>query len=219
MPRPRRRRKDTRPGEIVEAGLAEFGTHGFAAARMEDVARRAGVAKGTVFLYFPTKEALFEAVATRVTPLQDDLLAQLDSHPGTSLDLLRALLTRLYEAMARPEVTALMRVMIAEGPRFPAILESWHRVSIQRAQALLERIIARGVASGEIRPGALTELPMILVGPAIMTAVWRMTFNTIQPLPIERFRDAHLDLITRAFLVEPSVAGTAGLGKPASLDG
>ena len=204
--RPRRRRKDTRPAEIVEAGLAEFGTRGFAAARMEDVARRAGVAKGTVFLYFPTKEALFEAVAMRATPLQEDLLAQLDSLPGTSLDLLRLVLTRLYEAMARPEVMALLRVMITEGPRFPLILESWHRVSVQRAQALLERIVARGVATGELRPGALTELPLVLAGPAIMAALWRMTFDTLQPLPIERFRDAHLDLITRAFAVDPCSA-------------
>lgn len=206
-PRPRRRRKDTRPGEIVEAGLAEFGARGFAAARMEDVARRAGVAKGTVFLYFPTKEALFEAVATRVTPLQEGLLAQLENHPGTSLDLLRALLTRLYGAMTSPEVTALMRVLVAEGHRFPAILESWHRVSIQRGQAVLESIVARGVAAGELRPGALTELPMVLVGPAVMAALWRMTFDTLQPLPVARFRDAHLDLVARAFVVEPGSAG------------
>ncbi|MBU8538420.1 TetR/AcrR family transcriptional regulator [Falsiroseomonas tokyonensis] len=195
----RRRRKEARPGEIVEAGLAEFGARGFAAARMEDVARRAQVAKGTVFLYFPTKEALFEAVAARATPLQDDLLAQIESEQGSSLDLLRALLSRLYAAMARPETVALMRIMIMEGQRFPAILESWHRVSVQRAQVMLERIVERGIAAGEIRPGALTALPMVLAGPAVMAALWRITFDPLQPLPIEQFRDAHLDLVTRAF--------------------
>lgn len=196
--RPRRRRKDHRPSEIIEAGLAEFGACGFEAARMEDVARRAGVAKGTVFRYFSTKEALFEAaVATRVGPLwaAADPIADGD---GAVLPLILRMVETLYAGMTRPEMLGLMRIIVGEGPRFPEVIEAWHRHSIARAQGLLGGLVARAVERGEIRPGALTELPMVLMGPGVMAALWQITFNGLQPIPPECFRAAHLDLLDRA---------------------
>ncbi len=194
--RPRRRRKEARPGEIIEAGLAEFGARGFEAARMEDVARRAGIAKGTVFRYFPTKETLFEAALTsRVGPMFEQLDAAIASASGPAMPLLERLVTNLYAQIGDPALSGLIRILIAEGPRFPAILAAHHRATISRGRALLERIVARGIASGEFQPGAIAALPMVLVGPAIMAAIWRITFGLIDPIPPELFMAAHLDLI------------------------
>lgn len=200
----RKRRKHDRPAEIIAAGLAEFGARGFEAARIEDIARRAGIAKGTVFRYFPTKEALFEAaIISRIVPVFDRMVAVLESHQGPSMPLLAMLLERVYGQIAEPNLAILMRVIIAEGPRFPAILEIYHRESITRGQGLLRRIIERGVASGEFRASAATALPMVLMAPALMTVVWRLTFNALQPMPLEQFHAAHLAMLSAALGVQP----------------
>jgi AcrR family transcriptional regulator len=200
----RRRRKEARPGEIIAAGLAEFGARGFEATRMEDVARRAGIAKGTVFRYFPTKEALFEAaVVSRIAPVFDRLSEAVDAHDGPCLALLETAITRIYAELDEPELTTLMRVIIAEGSRFPAIVESYHRLSISRAQGVLGRIVARGIAAGEFRSGAVADLPMVLVAPAIMAAVWRMTFDRVQHVPLGRFHAAHREMLAGALLALP----------------
>lgn len=199
-PRPRQRRKQDRPAEIIAAGLAEFSEKGFAQARIEDIARRAGIAKGTVFRYFPNKEALFEAaILSRIAPVFDEFLGLLDLYQGPSLALLEGLVERIYARFAESDLPVLMRIIITEGPRFPAILEIYHRQSVARGQALLGRIIARGVARGEFPESALTELPMVLMAPALMSVVWRMTFDAQQPLPLQRFKAAHLALLRAAF--------------------
>jgi AcrR family transcriptional regulator len=191
------RRKEARPAELMEAGLAAFLEHGFAATRMEDVARRAGAAKGTLFRYFPTKEALFEAaVASRAAPLWEGLPAPPEDAPLA--EVAAALARRVHGALARPEVLGLLRIILTEGPRFPAVLEVWHRLSVSRARALLEARAAAAVARGELAPGPLATLPMALMAPALMAAVWQITFGAIEPVAPERFRDAHLDLLGRA---------------------
>lgn len=195
---PRRRRKAARPGEIMEAGLAEFATRGFEATRMEDVARRAGVAKGTVFLYFPTKEALFEAaLRSRLAPVLEGVEAAVDAYPGPTFDLLRMLVDHVHTGLVATDAGAVMRMILAEGPRFPALLETYHRESIARATALLRRIVERGVARGEFRPGAATDLPMVLMAPALMAALWRQTFDHLAPIEPGRFRAAHLEMLER----------------------
>lgn len=199
----RRRRKQHRPAEIIDAGLAVFGLKGFEAARMADIAERAGVAKGTLFRYFPTKEALFAAAVTsRVSPVFEQGLALLDSHVGPSLPLLRMLVDTMYLKIDADDLTPLMRVIIAEGHRFPAILELYHRESIALGQALLTRIIDRGVASGEFRASAMTELPLVMMAPAVMGSIWRMTFDAVQPLPLEAFHAAHWAMLCATLGVE-----------------
>lgn len=198
LPRPRRRRKEARPAELIEAGLAEFGARGFEAARMEDIARRAGVAKGTAFRYFPTKEALFEAAVTsRVAPIFDEVNAALDSYDGPTMPLLQILLSRVYRQLAETDLVVLMRIIIGEGSRFPLILEVYYRESIGRGRALLTRIVERGIARGEFRRNAIADLPIVLVAPMLMAAVWKMTFDVLEPINPERFLAAHLDLVAQ----------------------
>ncbi len=203
-PKPRRRRKEARPAEIIAAGLVEFAEKGFAATRLDDVAARAGIAKGTIYRYFPNKEALFEAaIVSRVAPVLDGVEAAIDGFPGSSADLLQLLLERVHRELVDSDARILMRVIIAEGARFPAIAEAHYTHSIAKGRLILERIVARGVASGEFRPGAAADLPMVVVAPALMAAIWRTVFEPFAPVPPERFLAAHLDLVLHGLSARP----------------
>lgn len=194
-----RPRKDERPAEILRAGFQEFAEKGFLATRLEDVAARAGVAKGTVYLYYESKEALFEAaVRARVSPVvaQVGTLAQVPD--GATIDLLRQLLRTMYGVMADPDARTLLRIMIAEGQRFPALITFYHREVLSKLRSVLTALVARGVARGEFRKGALTDLPEVLVAPGILGAIWQMTFAAEEPIPLDRFLAAHIDLIERS---------------------
>jgi AcrR family transcriptional regulator len=198
---PRRRRKEARPAELIDAGLQEFAQHGFAATRLDDVARRAGVAKGTIYRYFSDKEALFlAAVQSRVTPVFDQISGFVDVFPGTTRDLLTLIFETIHRQLARSDLPVLIRVIIAEGPRFPALTEHYHREIIAKGRALLERIVARGLARGEVREGAAAALPMVIFAPAIMAAIWRTTFDRHAPVSGEAFLAAHLDLVFHGLL-------------------
>jgi AcrR family transcriptional regulator len=198
---PRRRRKEARPVELVEAGLQEFAIHGFAAARLDDVARRAGVVKGTIYRYFPDKEALFlAAVRSRITPVFDEISGFVDAFPGSTRDLLTLILETIHRQLVNSDLRVLVRIIIAEGERFPALTELYYRETVSKGRALLERVVARGIARGEVREGAAADLPIVIVAPAIMAAIWRMTFDRHAPISAEAFLAAHLDLVFNGLL-------------------
>lgn len=196
VPRKRRqRRKEARPAEIIEAGIAEFATNGFARTRLDDVAKRAGVAKGTIYLYFPDKEALFvSAVRSRVAPLLEQMGQFADGFEGSSADLLENVIRTAHARMLASDLSVLIRILIAEGAAFPQLTEFYYRESISKARALLERIVRRGVKSGEFREGPAARLSMVLMAPVIMAAVWKMTFDRHAPVSPKDFLEAHLDL-------------------------
>ena len=200
MPKKRGRpRKDERPGEILEASFLEFAEKGFLATRLDDVAARAGVAKGTVYLYYDSKEALFEAaVRSRLLPVVDQIGRLSQQYDGTVVDLLRMIVRVMYGRLADPTVRTLMRIVIADGQRFPDLIAFYHREVLSKLTGILKTVVARGVARGEFRQGALTDLPEVLVAPGIMGAIWQMTFAAEENIPLERFMAAHLDLIERS---------------------
>lgn len=201
--RPQRaRRKDARPSELIEAGLAEFALHGFAGTRLEDVARRAGVVKGTIYRYFADKEALFEAaVRSRVPAYLDQLGPVIDAHTGTTRELLTGVLARIYTEMIDSEIRVLVRIILSEGERFPELAELYFGATIARGRPLLEKIVARGVARGEIRADHASLVHLMIVAPAIMASLWKMNFDRFEPLSIEAFMEAHLEVLTRGLLV------------------
>ncbi|MBC2860104.1 TetR/AcrR family transcriptional regulator [Stappia sp. 28M-7] len=211
-PKPRRRRKEARPGEIIDAGLQEFAENGFAATRLEDVAKRAGVVKGTIYRYFSSKEELFEAaLASRITPFFDDVAGLVAAYPGSSEELVRTALPRIYKALFEDGLHVLMRIIITEGGRFPAIAELYHRRVISRGQEVIAALVRRGVERGEFRRSALTDLPIVVVAPAVMTIVWKMTFDRFEPIETRRFLAAHVDMVLEGLLAkdkgEPPRAG------------
>lgn len=201
FPRVRRRRKEARPAELIEAGLKEFAQNGFAGTRLEDVARRAGVAKGTIYLYFADKEALFVAAArSRVLPILDGITAAIDVYPGTTRDLLRTIFETMHKQMVGSDLKVLLRIIIGEGERFPGLTEFYYRETVAKGRELLGRVIERGIARGEVRPNAAARLPIVLVAPAIMAAIWRLAFEPHAPIAAEDFLAAHCDLVFEGIL-------------------
>ena len=123
-----RRRKDARPPEILDAALAVFAQKGFAATRLDDVAAKAGITKGTIYLYFDSKQALFEALARQSVGAQiDQVTAQLAAFPGSSADLLRFVLTTMGRFAMTSDRVVLPRLVLAEAANFPELAEFWRR--------------------------------------------------------------------------------------------
>ncbi len=198
QPKPpkRQRRKDARPAELIEAALQAFSETGFGGTKIEDIARRAGVAKGTVYRYFPTKDALFEAVVREhITPIFARLESSGDSSGDASSQLV-AIVRRIYtELIEHPVRRTIMHILIAEGNRFPQLTEFYHAEVIAKGKRILRRAIKRGIDSGEFRRSPALNNPEVIMGPAILAAVWKMSFEQAAPLDIKRYRNAHLDIL------------------------
>lgn len=182
--RRRERRKEDRPVEIVEAAMALFSERGFGATRLEDVARRAGVSKGTVFVYFATKEELFRAVAQTV--LNTRLVAL--RHVASDLDvpvrqLVPALLEQAVQVM-ESGLPAMIRLLIAESRQFPDLARVWYDEVVSKVLAMLVGAIRNGQARGEIRDGDPQLFAMSIVSPMFAVAMFREVFGQSDaPLP------------------------------------
>lgn len=203
QPRTRRRlTPEARRATIVEAAFATFREAGFAAARMEDVARRAGVAKGTVYLYFADKQALFEAVVEAMILPRVAHLEALGQAADAPADVrLRRFIGFIYDELVDTDRREVVRMVIAESARVPAIAAFYHREVIARARAALTALVAQGIAEGTFADGAVARRPEILIGPAMMAVIWRLVFEDVEPLDREAFLAAHLDLILNGLRV------------------
>jgi AcrR family transcriptional regulator len=181
-----------RRADILAAALEEFAARGFAAARLDDVARRAGVAKGTIYLYFQDKEALFEElVRTMLVPH----IAAVEALPaeGPVRPVIEAFLDHFVREVLSTRLADVIRLVIAEGPRFPQLAEFYYREVVSRALAALERQLRRGVATGEIGHEALVRFPQLVVAPVLMGVIWSGLFQRFAPLDIAALMRAHLD--------------------------
>lgn len=197
------RRKEARPAEIIAAGMAEFAEHGLERARLDRIAKSAGVAKGTIYIYFDSKEALFEAaVQQHVVHLLDATEADLIGFEGPTRALLTRLFRRIYDRFLSPEASAILRILVAEGARFPDLVARYHAVTIHRGSALLEAIVARGIARGELRDGAVAKCPQILMAPAMFYGIHDMVFGAIDPIDLEPFFAAHVELVLSGIMIE-----------------
>ncbi len=196
----RRRRKEARPGEIVDAARDEFVAKGFSEARIDDIAARAGVSKGLVYVYFPSKEALFEAVIrSAVLPIIDQAAALIAADQTTPApDQLRMAIGTFYRELVGTDRRRLIHMIIAEGPRFPEMARFYHTEVLSKGKAALRALIERGIARGEFRAGALSRYPEILIGPAMIAAVWKLLFEPYESIDLDAYRDAHIDTMLRA---------------------
>lgn len=193
---PRRRRKEARPGEIIIAGLGEFAENGFAGARLEDVARRAGIAKGTIYRYFDDKEALFLAtMETFAASAFDDLEMFANTSDLPTKQLLKMIILKAHELLTTGDLPILMGIVIREGAKFPQLTEMYHTQGVGRGRQLLGKIIQRGIERGDLKQNAATRLPIVLLAPAIMTSLWNMTFQKLEPIGSDAFLAAHIDLV------------------------
>jgi AcrR family transcriptional regulator len=194
-PSSRVQRAADRRQAIIEAALDEFIARGYAATRLDDVAQRAGVAKGTIYLHFKDKEALFqELVRTALVPLIGRLAA-----PPPEGGSIRAAFENFVETFVREVVTTrrgdIIRLVLAEGPRFPDIADFYYREVVSRGMAGMRALIELGIASGEIRQRGLKDFPQIVVAPAMVAVIWQGLFGRHAPLDATAMLRVHLDMI------------------------
>lgn len=181
---------------IVAAALEEFTARGFAATRLDDVAKRAGVAKGTIYLHFNDKEALFqELVRTALVPL----IARLSNPPTVGGGSVRSMMEGVVDMLAREVVGTkrgeIVRLIISEGTRFPELAEFYYREVVAHGVAGMRKLVEYGIARGEIRNEGLLQFPHLVVAPAIMSIVWQGLFGKISPLDTKAMLHVYLDLI------------------------
>jgi AcrR family transcriptional regulator len=184
-----------RRAAIVEAAMEEFIARGFAATRLDDIAKRAGVAKGTIYLHFKDKESMFEElVRTVIVPV----VAKLNALPpptGSVRDLIEAFAGNFLKEVMGTRRGDLVRLIVAEGPRFPAVADFYYREVVSRGIAGMRALIELGIARGEIREKNLARYPQILVAPAMIAVIWQSLFARHAPLDSQEMLRVHLDLI------------------------
>lgn len=193
-PAGREARSAERRKVILAAALDEFSERGFEAARLDDVAKRAGVAKGTIYLYFRDKETLFqELLREMLTPIIGNIEAMgLADIPVKQLaERLRDVFVREIFETRRKDV---MRLMIAEGRRFPKLAEFYYREVLSRVFDALRVVLKRAAARGEA-PAALVEFPQLIAAPALVAVVWTGLFGHIAPLDVRKMMQAHIDIL------------------------
>ncbi|MFG1401726.1 TetR/AcrR family transcriptional regulator [Xanthobacter sediminis] len=181
---------------ILEAALAEFAAHGFAVTRLDDVARRAGVAKGTIYLYFSDKEALFRAlVEENISSVLLDAGALVSRFPGTTRELLERLMALMADRVLDAPAAALVRLMLGEGARFPELAAFYHREVVSHGLALIRQVAQRGLDRGELSSDIAVRFPHLVVAPAILAVVWNGVFGAVDPLDARALLAAHRDLL------------------------
>jgi AcrR family transcriptional regulator len=191
----RAERAAERRAAIVAAALDEFIARGFTATRLDDVAKRAGVAKGTIYLHFKDKETLFEElVRTAIVPVVDRLTRP-PPLGGSVREALEAFAQTFMREVANTRRADIIRLIVAEGPRFPAIADFYYREVISRGLAAIRGLIEIAIARGEIRLAELKNFPQIVVAPAIVAIVWKSLFERHAPLDANEMLRVHLDLI------------------------
>jgi AcrR family transcriptional regulator len=201
------RRPEARPEEILDAALTVFGESGFARTKIEDVARLAGVSKGTVYCYFDSKESLFrEMVRARVVASLAEAEAFVRTFDGTARGLLAELIRRMYGRVRREQMLQLARVVQGELPHFPELARFYFDEVILRARRLIEQVLERGVASGEFRPGASGFAARGLSSLLVHTAQVQCFFQRFDPqaLSEEQAVEGLIDLYLHGVLAHPA---------------
>lgn len=208
MSPPLRRRKEARPSELIAAALELFVEKGFAATRLDDVAKRAGVSKGTVYLYFESKEDLFKAVIREgIVPAVAQGQALVNQHTGDTPELLRGILHGWWELIGATPLAGVPKVMISEARNFPDVARFYFDNVISPGRKLMAGVIERGITRGEFRPVPVESTVEALFGPVVLMMIWRFSMapccppSTLEP---RTFIDQHIDLALHGLIPRSS---------------
>ncbi len=194
------RRKEARPAELISAALDLFVERGYAATRLEDVAALAGVSKGTLYLYFPSKEDLFKAVVRGgIVPAIERAEKQLEDHRGDAGSLIRNLVKGWWVSVGSTRLGGIPKLMISECGNFPEIAQFYYDEVISRGHRLMAAAVQRGIDSGEFAPVDVDYVMRLVIAPLWLLAVWRYSFDQCDSATLDpvKYLDAHLDLILR----------------------
>lgn len=203
---PRQRRKEARPQELLDAALTLFVEKGFAGSRTDEVAQRAGVSKGTLYIYYPSKEELFKAVVRQnLSSLIAEGEEMASSFEGSSSELLSCLLKTWWERVGNTPAAGIHKIVLAEVRNFPELAQFYNDEVMVPADRLFSRCVQRGIERGEFRPMPLHEVALALMAPVIFMAIHRHSFGAcpvhgaeVDPTLV---LDTHLDLVLRGLEV------------------
>jgi TetR/AcrR family transcriptional regulator len=208
----RERRKDARPRELLDAALALFVEQGFAATKVEDVAKRAGVSKGTLFLYFATKEELFKAVVREnIVGQFSEFNVALDGFTGNTESLLRTFMTAWWHRVGATHSAGICKLMVSEGRQFPELAEFYRTEVIDPACLIIGRVLARGVQRGELRALPAQHSVYTLLAPILFLMLWNSAPSLSGTLALDgpAFLDTQIDVLLHGIGVQPSTSASA----------
>ncbi|PAY04189.1 TetR family transcriptional regulator [Bradyrhizobium sp. UFLA03-84] len=184
-----------RRAAIIEAAMDEFIARGFAATRLDDVAKRAGVAKGTLYLYFKDKETMFEElIRTALVPLISRMTA-LPTITGPVRDAVEGFAETFIREVVSTRRGDIIRLIVSEGPRFPAIADFYFREVVSKGLTGMKALVQLAITRGEIKHRELSDFPQLVVAPAIVAVIWHSLFARHAPLDGLAMFKVHLDLI------------------------
>ena len=200
----RSRRKEARPGELLSAALDLFVEKGFAATRVEEVAQRAGVSKGTLFLYFPSKEELFKAVVREnLSGRFFEWSDEIDRFEGSAQDMLHHCLFNWWERIGSTQASGIPKLIMSEAQNFPELASFYQQEVMQPGNALIERILKRGVARGEFRPMDFKYGVYLVLAPMLFLALWKHSLGPCcsdhAQLDPHQYLAAQLDMLIHGF--------------------
>jgi len=192
-----RRRKSARPEEILTAALEVFADRGFAATKLEDVARRAGVTKGTIYLYFENKEALFKALIRQtIVPViaQGEELAR--SFTGSARDLFERLVREYWRLVGETSLVGIPKLMMAEANNFPELARFYYEEVVTRGHRLMAGVLERGIKAGEFRRVNVAVATKLAMAPVMHAVIARKAFSACMPegFDVASYLDTHIDL-------------------------
>ena len=205
----RQRRKEARPAELMAAALELFVEKGFVGTRLEDVAARAGVSKGTLYLYFDSKEALFKAVIREgIVPILEQGAGLVDGFKGSAADLLRALIGEWWQRIGNTALAGVPKLMISEAGNFPELATYYHDAVIVRGRDLMRRVLQRGIDGGEFRAIDVETAIDVIFAPVLMMVIWRYSLGACCGVAHDPqvYLSTHLDLALRG-LALPVASG------------
>lgn len=208
-PNPRSRRKEARPAEISAAALELFVEKGFSATRLDDVAERAGVSKGTVYLYFANKEALFKAAVEAAMLPAIEAAEALPALPDASArEMLRCFVFGWWQMIGSTTAGGIPKLLVAESGNFPEVARWFHDTLILRAKGVVRRIIELGIARGEFRSLDAAVATRVVFAPLFAYVVWRNAFDFMTDLPDpETYLDSVASLLTEGMAVRAPTEG------------
>lgn len=215
----RERRKEARPSELLAAALDLFVEKGFAATRVEEVAQRAGVSKGTLFLYFPSKVELFKAVVREnISGRFTEWAEELRTYEGSSEDLLTYCMTSWWERVGATKASGIQKLMMSEAGNFPEIVQFFQLEVVEPGNALIQRILQRGVERGEFRAVDPDYGIYSVLAPMLFLSLWKHGGGTCGDARIDlnpqQYIASQLKTLLHGLCVQPAHAGTAGPANP-----
>ena len=210
------RRKEARPQELLDAALELFVEKGYAATRLEDVAARAGVSKGTLYLYFDGKQALFKAVVQEgVVPLIEEGEALIQSWQGPAPDLLRIIVHRWWQVVGATRLSGVIKLMMAEAHNFPEVAQFHYEQVVLRGKRIFAHAVNHGIARGEFRALPVDHCVRLLLAPLLMMAIWQHSLGVCETEPVDpdSYLDTYLDLALNGLATHaPSAPGATHAG-------